>query len=197
MPSKPFSAAAQQNQTAILPVLQEEFGFAKNILEIGSGTGQHAVYFGQHLTWLNWQPSDTKENLYGIQLWVESENLANVHPAIELDVCKTWPDEHYDGAFAANVAHIMHWHEIEAMFAGLSIILKQGAKFCLYGPFNINGNYTSDSNRKFDQWLLARDPHSCIRDKNDLNELAKNNKFKLANDWEMPVNNRILTWEKQ
>ena len=196
MPNKPFSVAAKQNREAILPVLQQEFKTAKNILEIGSGTGQHAVYFGQQLTWLNWQPSDTRENLAGIQQWVEPANLNNVRPAIELDVCKAWPKQSYDGAFAANVAHIMHWHEIEAMFAGLASVLTQDARFCLYGPFNIDGDYTSESNREFDQWLHARDPESCIRDKDDLNTLAIKNNFQLKNDWEMPANNRILTWQK-
>lgn len=196
MSNKPFSAAAEQNQEAILPVLSQEFKTANYILEIGSGTGQHAVFFGRQLPWLKWQPSDTSENLTGIQLWIEPANLNNVFSAIELDVCKQWPNQQYDGAFAANVAHIMHWHEIEAMFAGLASVLSQDAKFCLYGPFNINGEYTSDSNREFDQWLQMRDPQSCIRDKADLEKLATKNNFQLNKDWEMPVNNRILSWQK-
>lgn len=196
MPNKPYSPAAEQNRDAILPVLQEVFATAQNLLEIGSGTGQHAVYFGQHLAHLNWQASDKEEHVAGIQLWIDEANNSNVPPAIVIDVSQQWPHRSFDSAFAANVAHIMHWHEIEAMFAGLATVLTPGAIFCLYGPFNINGRYTSESNREFDQWLQARDPHSCIRDKDDLNKLAKNNNFDLHKDWEMPCNNRILSWKK-
>ena len=196
MPEKPYAAAAEQNQDAILPILLEEFSNKQNILEIGSGTGQHAVYFAQQLPQLIWHPSDKAENLAGIQQWINEADLPNVQMPIELDVCNQWPQKRFDGAFAANVAHIMHWHEIEAMFTGLTSILVPNAVFCLYGPFNINGNYTSDSNRKFDQWLQSRDPHSCIRDKDDLNILAKKNSLLLHKDWEMPHNNRILSWKK-
>ena len=194
--NKPYSAAAEQNRDAILPVLLQEFSTAKNILEIGSGTGQHAIYFAQHLPNLIWYPSDKEENIAGIQQWIYEANRNNVQAPITLDVCKQWPEKLFDGAFAANVAHIMHWHEIEAMFAGLASVLAPDSIFCLYGPFNINGDYTSDSNRKFDLWLKSRDPHSCIQDKDDLNTLANNNNFEMHNDWEMPSNNRILSWKK-
>ena len=196
MPNKPYSASAEQNRDAILSVLQQEFKHAQSILEIGSGTGQHAVYFGQHLPYLTWQASDKEENINGIQMWISETNRENVLSPIAIDVDKQWPDKNYDGAFAANVAHIMHWHETEAMFAGLASVLTSNAIFCLYGPFNMNGNYTSESNREFDQWLQARDPESCIRDKTALDNLAKNNAFELRNDWEMPANNRILSWKK-
>ena len=195
MPEKPFSPAAQQNRDAILPVLKIEFDHVRSILEIGSGTGQHAVYFAQHLPKLNWQTSDKKENIAGIQLWVDEANLKNTLPPIVLDVTEQWPKSIYEGAFAANVAHIMHWHEIELMFAGLATVLAANATFCLYGPFNVNGEYTSESNREFDQWLHNRDPLSCIRDKDELDALARQNNFTLYKDLDMPCNNRILCWK--
>lgn len=196
MVDKPFSPAAEQNRDAILSVLKIEFEQAHSVIEIGSGTGQHAVYFARQLPHLTWQASDKPEHIEGIQQWINEANLNNVSPPIILDVCRQWPNHQYDAAFAANVAHIMHWHEIEAMFAGLALILAANAKFCLYGPFNLNGEYTSESNREFDQWLYKRDPHSCIRDKNELDELAKKNNLGLYKDWEMPCNNRLLCWKK-
>lgn len=196
MTDKPFSPAAKQNRDAILPILQAEFKHASNVLEIGSGTGQHAAYFARHLPHLSWQASDKEEHIEGINLWLKESKQNNIPTPMILDVCKQWPDTQYDAAFAANIAHIMHWHEIEAMFAGLADTLITNAKFCLYGPFNINGEYTSESNRNFDHWLKNRDPQSCIRDKGELNKLAQQNNFKLYQDWEMPCNNRILCWKK-
>ena len=193
MKNKPFAAAAQQNRDVILEVLKEAFKDSSSVLELGSGTGQHAAYFSQHLTHLNWQASDKQEMLAGISLWLEKTNAPQ---AIELDVCKQWPNESYDAAFAANIAHIMHSHEIEAMFVGLKQVLTESAIFCLYGPFNINGQYTSESNRDFDLWLKARDVHACIRDKSELDQLAINNHLQPYRQWEMPANNLILSWRK-
>ena len=193
---KPFSPAAKQNRDAILPILKTEFKHANKVLEVGSGTGQHAIYFARHMPHLSWQASDKEENITGIKCWIDEAGQNNVPAPIVLDVCKKWPDAQFDAAFAANVAHIMHWHEIKAMFAGLANALVANASFCLYGPFNVNGEYTSESNREFDQWLKNRDPQSCIRDKGELDELAKIYKFSLHQDWEMPCNNRILCWKK-
>lgn len=196
MPSKPFYKAAQENQAAIAKILQIEFEHANTILEIGSGTGQHAVYFCQQLPHLTWQPSDLKQYLPGIKAWIDDAKLKNIQPPIELDVCQTWPKATFDGAFAANVAHIMHWPAIEAMFAGISQSLNKAGIFCIYGPFNENGVYTSESNRTFDTYLQSRDPDSRIRDKQDLNELAIKHSLKFHKDWPMPANNKILSWTK-
>ena len=197
MCAKPFSQAAQQNQASITEVLRDEFKNLEHILEIGSGSGQHAVYFCAQMPHLIWQPSDLNKNLAGISTWIEEATLANILNPIELDVCKNWPDTSYDGAYAANVAHIMHWHEIEAMFAGVGEKLKPSGVFCLYGPFNEHGEYTSESNRAFDQWLQDRDPNSCIRDKEDLNKLAIKHSLESLNEWVMPANNKILSWVKK
>ena len=135
--------------------------------------------------------------LAGINLWIKEARLKNALEAIELDVNAHWPQQSYQGAFAANIAHIMHLKEIEALFSGLDHVLTDKAVFCLYGPFNINGNYTSESNRRFDLWIKERDPDACIRDRNDLDQIAANNNFQPSTLWEMPSNNKILCWQKQ
>jgi hypothetical protein len=196
MLEKPFAPAANENRDAILNVLRQEFKQTNSVLEIGSGTGQHAAYFSQQLVHLDWQASDKREMLAGINMWINDANSQNALPPIELDVSLDWPQQRYQGAYAANIAHIMHWNEIEALFSGLDQTLTDSAVFCLYGPFNINGDYTSESNRRFDQWLKDRDPESCIRDKNDLDQLALKNGFQLSNEWEMPANNKILCWRR-
>ena len=196
MADKPFAEAAQQNRDAILPVLQEVFAHARKVLEIGSGTGQHAVYFAKHLTYLSWQSSDKRSMLPGIQQWIDDAQLPNLPDALELDVNTAWPEEKFDTAFAANIAHIMHWQEIEALFNGLSNVLVTNAIFCLYGPFNLNGNYTSESNQRFDSWLKRRDPDSGLRDKVALDELALAYGFKAEKSFSMPANNKILCWKK-
>ncbi len=194
MNKKPFAAAAQQNQDVILNVLQKEFHHAKKVLEIGSGTGQHAAFFSEHLPHLIWQASDKLENIPGISMWLQ--DCENTPSPITLDVLGAWPKDKYDSAFAANVAHIMHWNEIEAMFTGLGNTLSEHAVFCLYGPFNINGNYTSASNERFDQWLKNRDPLACIRDKDDLTKLASKNNLVISCEYQMPANNMIICWKK-
>ncbi len=195
MNKKPFAAAAQQNQDAILEVLTIEYSQTKKVLEIGSGTGQHAAYFSNHLTHLIWQATDKRENISGISMWLEESK--NSPPPITLDVTKEWPQEKYDAAFAANIAHIMHWDEIEAMFAGLDKVLSNDAVFCLYGPFNVKGHYTSDSNEKFDEWIKARDSLACIRDIEELTKLANKNNLFLSNEYQMPSNNMIICWRKK
>lgn len=196
MQNKPYSEAAHQNRDVILSVLKQEFKQSAHVLEIGSGSGQHAVYFSSHLSHLSWQPSDKAEYLAGIQLWINECDSSNIKKPLALDVCKSWPAQKYDGVFAANVAHIMHWHEIEAMFAGVAKQLNKSGVFCLYGPFNKNGEYTSASNQSFDLWLKQRDPQSSIRDKADLDKLAEKNKLAASDAWEMPANNFILSWRK-
>ena len=196
MADKPFAEAAQQNRDAILPVLQEVFAHARKVLEIGSGTGQHAVYFAQHLNYLSWQSSDQRSMLPGIQQWIDDAQLPNLPDALELDVNTAWPEEKFDAAFAANIAHIMHWQVIEVLFNGLSNVLVTNAIFCLYGPFNLNGNYTSESNQRFDSWLKRRDPDSGLRDKVALDELALAYGFKAEKSFSMPANNKILCWKK-
>lgn len=192
---KPFAESSEQNKQVILEVLRTEYPEAKSVLEIGSGTGQHAVFFAAAMPWLTWYASDTAEYLPGIQMWLDDYLGSNLHGPLLLDVSQeAWPLSLVDAVFSANTAHIMHWPEVEAMFAGVGRVLNQKGVFCLYGPFNYNGQYTSDSNARFDAWLQARDPASGIRDLDALESLAAKYAMQLLRDHEMPVNNRILVW---
>lgn len=195
---KPYSESCDQNKQPILQVLKIELADARSVLEIGSGTGQHAVFFGTQFPDITWQTSDRQEYHPGIHLWLADHNLDNVLPPMELDVAlEHWPQATFDAVFSANTAHIMSSTDVEHMFRGVGKVLKAGGRFCLYGPFNYHGEYTSDSNQRFDQWLKQRDPNSGIKDLDDLQRWAQPAKLILRHDYEMPVNNRILAWEKQ
>lgn len=195
---KQYAESCEENKYPILDVLRNEFANTRIVLEIGSGTGQHAVFFAEQLPHLIWQPSDVINMHASIVAWINDSNLDNVLPPLELDVEQNhWPDQHYDGLFSANTAHIMSWPQVVELFSGINRVMEKQGKFCLYGPFNYNGEYTSPSNAHFDQWLKSRDPQSGIRDFEALNRLAEDNGLSLLNDYEMPVNNRLLVWQKQ
>ncbi len=195
--SKPHAESCDQNREPILSVIGPLFADRTAVLEIGSGTGQHAVYFAERMPHLTWHTSDREENHAGIRAWLEEALLPNTRPPRALDVARqAWPELTVDAVFSANTAHIMHWPEVEALFAGVGRLLLRGGLFTLYGPFNYNGRYTSESNERFDGWLKARDPESGIRDFTDLDALANGAGMTLRQDFEMPANNRILCWEK-
>ena len=144
---KPYSEACDQNKLPILKVLREVFADRSRVLEIGSGTGQHAVYFGMQLPHLVWQTSDLAGHHAGIMAWLEEYQPANVRPPLKLNMDEEgWPDENFDAVFSANTAHIMSWPQVERMFAGVGSILPANGVFALYGPFNYRSHYTSDSN---------------------------------------------------
>ncbi len=194
---KPYAAACDNNREPILAVIAPIFGDCQRVLEIGSGTGQHAVYFGRRLPHLQWHTSDCKESHAGIRMWLDEAGLSNVLYPLDLDVAKgDWPDLQVDAVFSANTVHIMHWDEVRAFFRRVGRMLPAGGAFVLYGPINYGGRYTSASNARFDEWLKARDPQSGIRDFAALNELAENAGMDLQADYAMPANNRILHWEK-
>lgn len=195
---KRYSEACEQNRLPILDILRDEFAGTRQVLEIGSGTGQHAVYFSRHLPHLQWQTSDLAENHASIRAWLAEAGLANARPPLLLDVSRSddWPGMPFDGVFSANTAHIMGWPAVECMFAGVGILLGRSGRFCLYGPFNYGNRHTSPSNRQFDRWLKRRDTCSGLRNFEDLEELAVSHGMKLRADHEMPVNNRLLVWEK-
>jgi hypothetical protein len=261
---KPFSPASERNRDPILEVLRVEFGGRRRVLEIGSGTGQHAVHFAAAMPWLVWQCSDRAEYLPGIRAWLDEAALPNTPAPVELDVASAqwnllplppgkppplplagegWgegaldlgaslqeqdqerphpafgrllpqagevdsrADEEpclldaqpfdarpFDAVFSANTLHIMGWREVEAFFAGLDTVLAEAATVVVYGPFNYGGDYTSASNREFDGWLKARDPHSGIRDFEAVDALARGIGLRLSADIAMPANNRCLVW---
>ncbi len=195
---KPYSESCDQNREAILSVIQPLLKNCSSVLEIGSGTGQHAVYFAKHMPHLIWHTSDCAEYLPGIQLWLDEARLANTPKPIELDVStSSWPQLAVDAIFSANTVHIMHWPDVEALFGGVGKLLAPGGLFLLYGPFNYGNSYTSDSNARFDEWLKAQDSESGIRNFEDLDMLAQHAGMLLVHDYEMPVNNRILYWSKK
>jgi len=195
--AKPFSEACEQNKDPILEVLREVLAHSKRVLEIGSGTGQHAVFFGAQLPHLTWQTSELPEHHAGIRAWLADARLANVLPPLTLNVADpVWPVAEVDAVFSANTAHIMAWPLVEKMFAGGARVLAAGGRLCLYGPFSYHGNYSSESNARFDAWLKGRDPLSGIRDFEALDALAQQHGMTLLDDYAMPVNNRTLVWEK-
>lgn len=192
----PFSDACERNKRPILSVLKQILPKKGTILEIGSCTGQHVVYFAPEFPDLKWQPSDQEEYLQGLEARIEVEGHDNILPPIRLNVFEQWPHQIYDAAYSANTAHIMGWSAVQAMFAGLAPRLEAGGLFCLYGPFNRNGAFTSPSNENFDRQLRARDPEMGIRDISDLASLAKRHHMKLEQEIPLPANNQVLLFRK-
>jgi cyclopropane fatty-acyl-phospholipid synthase-like methyltransferase len=195
--NKPYAESCEQNRGPILSVIKPLLENCNSVLEIGSGTGQHAVYFAAQMPHLVWHTSDCAEYLPGINLWLDDAGLDNVRRPVELDVSRSkWPRIHVDAVFSANTVHIMHWRDVETLFAGVGELLNKGGGFLLYGPFNYDGSYTSASNASFDLWLKNRDPDSGIRDLEELARLARQAGMYLVRDFEMPANNRILYWRR-
>ncbi|MFZ5523385.1 MAG: DUF938 domain-containing protein [Pseudomonadota bacterium] len=224
---KPYAESSEVNKVPILAVLKEIFADRKHVLEIASGTGQHAVYFGRELPHLIWQPSELPQHLAGIQAWLDEAQLPNVLPPIAIDVNDDqWPfiksvrpelvegdalqesvrpevskgeghpiSTSPDAIFNANTVHIISWPEVERLFAHIARVITPGGYVCLYGPYNYDGKFTSESNGRFDAWLKSRDPNSGVRDFEEVNRLAASHGLELLRDISMPSNNRILVWE--
>lgn len=198
MTNKPFAESCERNQQPILQIIQPHLNTRNSCLEIGSGTGQHAVFFAEKFPHLTWQTSDRAENHGAINLWLADAKLSNVRTPVELDVLtSSWPSGPFESVFSANTSHIMPWEAVVAMFAGVGKILSSGGVFLLYGPFNYHGKYTSDSNARFDQWLKSQYEHQAIRDFEAVNDLAEQADMTLAEDNEMPANNRLIVWQKR
>jgi cyclopropane fatty-acyl-phospholipid synthase-like methyltransferase len=194
---KPYSPASDRNRDSILAVLQRHFNDARTVLEIGSGTGQHAVHFAAAMPELVWQCSDREPYLPGIRQWLDEAQLPNTLAPLPLDVATgPWPDARFDAVFSANTLHIMGWDEVEAFFSGLDGVLAARAVLAVYGPFNYGGAFTSDSNRDFDASLRARDPRMGIRDFEAVDVLAQRAGLRLVQDAAMPANNRCLVWRR-
>lgn len=196
--NKPFSQACENNKDPILRVIRDVFTQPVTVWEIGSGTGQHACYFAENLPHLEWQPTDRQENIPGINLWREDAQLANLKPPLYLDInTPVWPCRTIEALFTANTLHIISWQEVRLLFTRLGGYLRPNAPVCIYGPFNYNGRFTSDSNARFDQWLKDRDPLSGIRDFEAIAALGRSAGMQIIGDAAMPANNRLLIFEKQ
>lgn len=195
---KPFSQACENNKAAILKVLKTELADSHEILEVGSGTGQHAVYFAKHLPHVCWQTSDLAHYHPGIKQWLLESALINVQSPLHLDVRDyAWGETRYDAVFTANSLHIMALASAQHFVGQVAKVLPDGGCFLAYGPFNYEGKYTSKSNARFDEWLKQQDSMSAIRDFEVLDQSARSGGLKLAADYTMPANNRLLVWRKR
>jgi len=194
---KRFSDACERNRAPILAILKRVFADRRHVLEIGSGTGQHAAYFAPELPHLAWQPSDVAENLPSVRLWREEAQTPRLLEPLELDVEQPFPKVPADAVFSANTSHIMSWPQVEKMFAGVASLLPPGGVFALYGPFHYGGKATSASNAEFDAWLRGRDPASGLRNLEDMRELAAHHGLVLDEDNAMPANNRLLVFRRK
>jgi cyclopropane fatty-acyl-phospholipid synthase-like methyltransferase len=193
----PYSESCDRNKVPILEVLLQLLPGDGKILEIGSGTGQHVVHFAPKFPGLNWQTSDRDEYLQGLIARVKQEGSQNILPPIKLDVLETWPDKDFDAVYSANTAHIMGWDAVCATFAGVGAHLTHGGVYCLYGPFNQGGEFTSDSNREFDRHLRNLDPRMGLRDIEALDSQAKANQMIFRQKYCLPANNQILVFQKK
>ena len=198
-----LSEASERNKGPILKVVRKHLPESGNILEIGSGTGQHAAYFASELPGLFWQTSDLLSNHARILKVLAQAQCENAGAPLELDVGipEHWerismPPGRFDGAFSANTAHIMPWDQVTDMFAGVSAVLAPSRKFLIYGPFNRDGSYTSPSNASFDRYLKLQNPAMGIRDDQDLLRLAASCRLEFEASVDMPANNRILVFSK-
>ena len=205
----PFSQACENNKGPILSVLQQELQNYHFVFEVGSGTGQHSVYFAPGLPHLQWQTSDVIDNHRVIQRWHDKHSAPNLHPPLAFDLTTddiptplNYMDSQtgnlpYDAVFTANTLHIIAWHLVERLFELVGEAMPIYGKFVIYGPFNENGQYSSDGNRQFDKQLRERDSNSGIRDKEDIIALAKRYHLMLDNQYKMPASNEILVFKKK
>ena len=193
---KPFSQACANNSEPILKVLNRVFVDRNALLEIGSGTGQHAVYFAPRFSAMNWQPSDREENLPGIQAWIREHRVENLLEPFVLDVNGQWPKPAYDAFFTANTCHIMDWPSVENMFEGIGRVASSSAVLAIYGPFRYEGNFTTESNARFDVWLKSQRKTQGIRDIEAIYNLAANIGMQLVEDNDMPANNQLLVFRR-
>lgn len=197
-----FSQACENNKQPILSVLQSAFAKTKRVLEIGSGTGQHAIFFAKQLPQLCWQPSDLLVNHHSINYRRQNSGLTNIlapivvdlHQPWQLAVAKSAQQGIIDGIFTANTLHIVSSALVKSFFTGVKQSLVKDGVLCVYGPFNYQGKYTSQSNANFDLWLKDRDADSGIRDFEHIENLADEAGLALISDNPMPANNRLLVF---
>jgi cyclopropane fatty-acyl-phospholipid synthase-like methyltransferase len=193
----PFSEASERNKGPILAVLRDELAGSRDVMEIGAGTGQHAVHFALELPHLTWQPTDRAEYLAGLAARVAAEGSENLYPPLELDVTHSrWPSVRADVIYSANTLHIMSWSEVEAFLSGVGRVLPDRGLLLIYGPFRYRGQFTSQSNARFDLSLKARDPQSGVRDFEAVDALATAEGLARRADHAMPSNNQLIVWQR-
>ena len=194
---KPFSAACERNKDPILKILKEVLVSVQTVLEIGSGTGQHAVHFASALPFISWQTSDLAKNHDGINAWISEVSLNNLQKPLVLDVNMTrWPIQSVDAVFTANTLHIMPWHSVEKMFKQVSNLFLNEGVFCVYGPFKFEGQHLSKTNKSFDQSIRDQYEGAGVRDFENVVSSAAKFKLQITDEFEMPSNNRLLVFSK-
>jgi cyclopropane fatty-acyl-phospholipid synthase-like methyltransferase len=198
MIAKPYSASCERNKDPILEVMKEIITKDdRRLLEIGSGSGQHAVYLAPHFPFMEWHPSDVAENLSGMKKWFDEHHVPSICPPHKIEVGKhELPKLKFDLSFTANTFHIMHWKECKSLMKMWGGRLREGSRVMIYGPFKYNGEFTSASNAEFDQELRAKDSLSGIRSFEDVKNTMEKNGFELFHDYEMPANNRMLVFKR-
>jgi len=198
MSDKPFSEYAERNSAPILEVLKDEFSNCVTVLEIGSGTGQHAVRFARELPNLCWQSSDLDDNHDGISAWGNDSKLTNLLPPISLDVLTADVQAaSFDAVYSANTAHIMSLDAVARMFSLVGKTLVPGGVFCLYGPFRQGGEFNTASNAAFDESLRSRHEEMGIRDIESLDAFGSTHGLRRDRLYAMPANNHIAVWRKE
>ena len=201
MSDKPFSQACENNKGHILAVLKEAFSQSSNVLEIGSGTGQHAVYLAAHLPHLQWQCADQLEYHEGINAWIDEYPSPNLQrpialrlPNDALPVYHEASQSPFNAYFSANTAHIMQAQAVQSLMTQINEHLPLEGVFCQYGPFTINHEFSSQSNADFHQSLIAGG-YGGYRDLSELRTWAPN--LTLSEVKQMPANNLMLVWKKE
>lgn len=196
--TKTSSPSAERNKEPILNVLKQELASEQLVLEIGSGTGQHACHFANALPHIQWQPTELAENIPTINSWLDEQELSNVLPPIVLDINHhPWPVKKADACFTCNTFHIVGEQSVLSTLKGCSEVLGNKGKLIVYGPFRINGKHTSASNEDFNGWLREQDPKSGILDLNELDKVAISHEFKPCRKIVMPANNYMIVWERR
>lgn len=193
---KPFAPSCERNKAPILQLLKPLYAGLSEVLEVGSGTAQHAVHFAAAMPHLVWQCSDVPGHLPGMRLWLDEAALPNLPPPLALDVSQGLPSGRFDAVFTANTLHIMGWSEVQRLVEGLAAVLPENGLFTAYGPFNLGGRFTSEGNARFDAELRQADPRRGIRDLQAVDALARAAGLQLLADEPMPANNRCVSWRR-
>ncbi len=198
IPEKPYAISCDRNSAPILEVLKEYLKDYKKLVEMGAGTGQHAIYMAPHFPELEWYLLDQKDRHEGIKTWLHDFPRANVKGPIEYSIGENdWPISDCDVVFTSNTLHIVSWEKDLQFFDDLTNALSSGGLFMAYGAFNYNGDFSSESNKKFEEWLKERDPASGIKDFEKVKAELEKRDFELVKDHEMPSNNRLLVFKKK
>jgi cyclopropane fatty-acyl-phospholipid synthase-like methyltransferase len=194
-----FSPATARNREPILKVMQRVFPAQGRVLEIASGSGEHAMFVTRAMPGLAWQPSDPgAEARASIADWIAHDGLANVQAPLDIDVrAADWGvSAPFDAVVAINMIHYAPWEATPALFAGAARLLRAGGTVFLYGPYKRGGKHTAPSNEAFEAWLKDRDPSFGVRDLGEVQAEARRHGFSLREIVEMPANNLSVVFAR-